>query len=276
MNRYRHFGDEFEPSIGNSSAILPELDTEEPFPLEFSSQVPTYPSKFNKFKIFFYRRTKLERYLSCLIILLLTFIFIIIITSLSYFKENSNYSLCLKPSCIQLSNSIYSGMNQSVDPCEDFHEFVCGQWIKKNLIPKSHSAWAVIKELAQTNMIILKNILEQTSISTLSTAEKQSITYYQSCMDKVVIEELKIRPFEDFFQINLNITLQQWITIDKSQLWQQLFIHLTKTFSIKYGFSCLLPLRIEPDEKNSTWNNIHVKKNKIHFFLLKFDIFLQD
>lgn len=266
MHRYRHFDNEIDLNNTNSSAILPEVETDDPYQVEFSPQIQDYSSTVNKFKLFFNRRTRLERYLFFFIILLLIILLLINIIFISYHKKNSINSLCLTSSCIELSYSISSGMNKSIDPCENFHEFVCGRWIRTNIIPKGQSTWSTTKELAQKNMILLKNILEQTSTSSLSNAEQQTMKFYKSCMNTTEIDRLNLQPLEQFFENILNFTIKQWRDLDKNQTWQQLFIDLTIPIS-KYPLSYVLPIKIEPDEKNSSWNNIHVSKLNYKNFL---------
>lgn len=258
MNRYRHFDDEFGSNNSNAAAILPEIDVDEPFSVEINPQLQSYPSKLSKFKIFFLRRTYFERFLLCFSMLLLIILFITTLTSLYYHKQMTNNALCLTSSCIEVSHAFSSSMNQSVDPCDDFHEFTCGRWIRTSIIPKGQSSWSTTKELSQKNLIIIKNLFEQTPISSLNNAEQQAIQYYQSCMNETEIDRLGIQPLENYFQNNLNFTFKQWINIDKNQTWQNLFIYLTKYFSTKHTFSFLFPINIEPDEKNSSWNNIYV------------------
>jgi hypothetical protein len=245
MHRYRHFDNEIDLNNTNSSAILPEVETDDPYQVEFSPQIQDYSSTVNKFKLFFNRRTRLERYLFFFIILLLIILLLINIIFISYHKKNSINSLCLTSSCIELSYSISSGMNKSIDPCENFHEFVCGRWIRTNIIPKGQSTWSTTKELAQKNMILLKNILEQTSTSSLSNAEQQTMKFYKSCMNTTEIDRLNIQSLEQFFENILNFTI----------------------IISKYPLSYVLPIKIEPDEKNSSWNNIHVSKLNYKNFL---------
>ncbi|CAF3962626.1 unnamed protein product, partial [Rotaria sp. Silwood1] len=45
--------------------------------------------------------------------------------------------------------------------------------------------------------------------------------------------------------------------IYKNQTWQQLFIYLIKIFSNQYEYTNIFPIKIDSDEKNSTWNNIY-------------------
>ena len=273
MSRYKHFDDELSPADINEAAVLPELDVDEPHQLEFKPQLRNYSSNsvlsINKFnlnylKIYLSRRTRLERYLIVTILLLLFVMFVFFLTFF-HRQHDKKYpeELCLTPACVQVSSSIYSGMNYSTNPCDDFYEYVCGRWIKTNIIPKGHSSWSTTKELSRKNILILKSILEQpltnNSLSVLN-AEQEAIKFYQSCMNITQIEKLNLQPLENFFKENFNLTINQWINIEQNQTWQDLFVFLTKILSKKFGFSYLLPIAIGPDDKNSTWNVVHVSE----------------
>lgn len=262
MNRYRHFDNEFDSTQANSAAILPEIEIEEPFPFELNPQLGSYSPKTNRLKQCFARRTTLERFFLYFLPILLLMFLIYILISFSYYKKNLNSSLCLSPACIEVSHLIHSGMNQSVDPCEDFHQFVCGRWIQTNLIPRGYSSWSTTLELSQKNMIILKNLLEQTPISSVAHAEQEAIKYYQSCLNITGLESLSMEPLKNYFNNQLNFTLDQWIHISQNQTWTELFVRLLKLFSKEYTFAFVFPIKIDADEKNSTWNNIYVRKKK--------------
>ena len=293
MSRYKHFDDELTAADVNEAAVLPELDVDEPHQLEFKPQLRNYASstatsnnKFNLnyWKIFLLRRTRLERSLLFIIFCLLFLIFLISVSTINHAhdlpkeqQQQQNHqpteNICLTPACIQVSAAIYAGMNQSIDPCEDFYEFTCSRWIKTNTIPKGHSSWSTTKELARKNLIILKSILEGTvpnkSSSTFD-AEQEAMKFYQSCLNLTEIERRQLQPMEDFFRDNFNLTIEQWIHIDRNQTWQHLFVSLTKALLQKYGFSYLLPIAIGPDDKNSTWNVLHVNIIRKRFVILFF------
>ena len=48
---------------------------------------------------------------------------------------DSEPSICLTRGCVQLAAEMTAAMNQSVDPCEDFYQFSCGNWGQRNMIP---------------------------------------------------------------------------------------------------------------------------------------------
>ena len=271
MSRYKHFDDELCAADINEAAVLPELDVDEPHQLEFkpqlrnyssSSNLPTKKFTFNYWKIYLSRRTRLERFLIFTFLFLSSLIFFLCLSVFSRHRDIKHpEELCLTPACIQVSAAIYSGMNQTINPCDDFYQFTCGRWIKTNIIPKGHSSWSTTKELSRKNLITLKSILEGTvdnSSSVVFNAEYEAIKFYQSCLNVTEIERRQLQPLKDFFQENFNFTIEQWINIDQNRTWHELFISLTRIISKKYGFSYLIPISIGPDDKNSTWNVLHV------------------
>ena len=53
---------------------------------------------------------------------------------------------------------ILSGMNKSVDPCDDFHGYVCGSWSTNYPIPADWYAWSLWEMAKQKIRIFLKGL----------------------------------------------------------------------------------------------------------------------
>ena len=49
--------------------------------------------------------------------------------------HHTNENVCVTKDCVAQSNKLFQNMNTSVDPCDDFYQFSCGNYIKETLIP---------------------------------------------------------------------------------------------------------------------------------------------
>ena len=54
-------------------------------------------------------------------------------------KKNADVQYCITRECIAASNNLFQWMNLDANPCDDFNEFACGNFIIEQPIPNDIS-----------------------------------------------------------------------------------------------------------------------------------------
>jgi putative endopeptidase len=79
-----------------------------------------------------------------------------------------------------------ANIDKTIDPCVDFYQFACGNWLKNNPIPADQPAWLSFAEVYEHNLLVLRQILEKAAANDPArNAVTQKIgDFYASCMDE--------------------------------------------------------------------------------------------
>jgi predicted metalloendopeptidase len=167
----------------------------------------------------------------------LRYVSVIALLAASFVHAQGNGSTVPKP----MQSFDLNAIDKSIDPCVDFYQFACGNWLKQNPIPPDQAKWGRFNELHERNQIILRNILDKQSVDNPSrSANDQKIgDYYYSCMDEAAIEARGTKPVQPMLD-RINALK------DKSDL-PGLIGQMHNA-----GINVLFSFGSEPDAKNST------------------------
>jgi len=70
-------------------------------------------------------------------------------------------ALAQKPAASMASGIDKAAMNTSVDPCVDFHQYACGNWMASHPLPADRSRFGRFNELQDHNQNVELDILQE-------------------------------------------------------------------------------------------------------------------
>ncbi|XP_041837201.1 endothelin-converting enzyme 1 [Melanotaenia boesemani] len=200
-------------------------------------------------------KTERERRLLFLVCALSVAFFVSLISAGVFYKQ-AHPGLCLTEPCITMASAVMGALDRSVDPCHDFYNFACGGWVKNNPLPEGKSRWGPFSNLWEHNMLVMKHLLENTTMKGLSEAEEKAQRYYQACMNESKIEELGAKPLQQLIsQIGGWALTEPW---DKDN-----FQEVLRTVSASLHTSPFFTVFVSTDSKNSNSNVIQVDQSSL-------------
>jgi putative endopeptidase len=90
-----------------------------------------------------------------------------------------------------------SAIDKTADPCTDFYQYSCGNWVKTNPIPGDQVRWArSFSLLRERNRYLLWQELDAAAQKPTSPLQKQFGDYFASCMDTALTEKKGLTPIQ--------------------------------------------------------------------------------
>ncbi|KAI3413451.1 NEDD8 protease Nep2 [Globodera pallida] len=208
--------------------------------------------------------------------LIILFILIALIVALIFLLYKERNSICLTPICVHTAAIILNSMNSSVDPCDDFFEYACGNWIRQHPIPDDAPSVSNFENLGQDLELALKDLLEDETellYSDVNTdAVKKAKSFYQMCLNETQIMSSWRTVFDSVL-----VSFGGWPSLEASSE-PNIKIRIERLYGImvaKFRADSLFKATVQPDDKNSDKHVLLIDQPALNLFARDFYMLLE-
>merc|ERR1712038_1936607 len=100
--------------------------------------------------------------------------------------------VCLTKGCVKAAADLIKSMDETVDPCSDFYNFACGNFIKETVIPDHQTSYGSFSIVRDKLNLRLRKLFEGKPGGNDPQAYQNVRNYFQACMDTESIEEKSV------------------------------------------------------------------------------------
>ncbi|KAB0797758.1 hypothetical protein PPYR_08751 [Photinus pyralis] len=175
--------------------------------------------------------------------------------------SNQTPSLCLTPSCIDAASSVLNNMDESVEPCDDFYQFACGNFLQHAKIPNDKYSVSYFKITEDLVKHQLRVVLEENVTVQEPRPFKLVKRTYQTCMNTTAIELDGLTTIKSILE-----KLGGWPVVQGCKWNQEKFDWKRSVYKFRnfgYDFNYFIAVDTAADIKNSSVDTLYIGPAKV-------------
>ncbi len=117
----------------------------------------------------------------------------------SLFAQNETSASTAGSSSAEPSSEFsIDNIDKAVNPCTNFYQYACGNWLKNAVIPPDQTEWVSFVELEERNLAILRGILEKAAAGgpERNAIDQKIGDFYGACMDEKAVDAKGLDPLK--------------------------------------------------------------------------------
>ncbi|GFX96178.1 membrane metallo-endopeptidase-like 1 [Trichonephila clavipes] len=177
------------------------------------------------------------------------------LTSRLRIAERLASGTCQSKECIRAASLMLDKMDPTVQPCENFYQFACGNYLSRNTVPDDHYLKSTIQTMQDDMYITLKKLVEQPISPNDTEAILKVKRLYTSCMNTSSIEDGSVKVL---LELLTDYGIGEWPILNhkwnKSKVdleWRLAMLHVHQVQPFFHTF-------VAPDDRNSSVYLLHV------------------
>jgi len=158
--------------------------------------------------------------------------------------------VCLTKGCVKAAADLINSMDETVDPCSDFYNFACGNFIKETVIPDHQTSTGSFSLVRDKLNLRLRKLFEGKPAGNEPQAYQNVRNYFQACMDTKGIEEKSVEHLKALLD-----DIGGWpVLMGENWKGENFKWHELSMKASDKGFSSdrMISIGISTDDKNST------------------------
>ncbi|XP_045472072.1 neprilysin-2-like [Harmonia axyridis] len=212
-----------------------------------------------------FRRKRRGRFVICGAILLVILLLVLALGIYAFIFRDKG--VCETEECKDTSKKILGNMDLKADPCQDFYQFACGEFVKKAVIPSSRTEVDSFSTQADVIDKQIHTVLEEPYKKEDARTIQLVKQVYRACMNETDIELHSVNSIKKLLK-----SFGGWPVVEGSKWnedtfnWSETLIKM-KESGLPYGF--FMDFSVVVDDKNSSRRILTVDQGFVAFEPIK-------